>query len=116
MLGVVLSFGCAGGQQGGGSCQGYSCDEDGAKDLMWATVNGTYEPSDRAKQALEAVFGTAAGNMKKGGFTPDAFDLARANLQKFLHDVPEGPDDTLANEAEKIQKGTSNVCPLYPYC
>ncbi len=116
MFGLVLSFGCAGAQQGGGSCQGYACDEDGAKDLMWATVNGTYEPSDRAKTALEAVFTTGAANMKKGGFTPDAFELARANLQKFLHDVPEGPDDMLAVEAEKIQKGTTNVCPLFPYC
>jgi hypothetical protein len=55
--------------------------------------------------------------MKKGdGFSPENFDLAKNNLEKILGDIPEGPDDTLFNAGDELVKGTSHVCPLFPFC
>jgi len=115
--GLLAFSGCAGAQSGTGDCHGYSCDEDGAKEMFTATLEAKYEPSERAKASFETVFATAAATMKKGdGFTPDNFDLAKNNLEKILGDIQEGPDDTLLNTGEELRKGTSRVCPLYPFC
>jgi hypothetical protein len=114
---LTLALGCGGAQHGSGDCRGYSCDEDGAKEMLWATLNAKYTPSDRAKAAFETVFTNAATTMKKGdGFSPDNFDLAKNNLEKILGDIPEGPDDTLFNTGDELVKGTSHVCPLFPFC
>jgi hypothetical protein len=107
---------CSGAQSPTGECLGYACDEDGAKAMFWETTEAAYEPSDVAKGHLEKVFARGLATMaKEKGFTPDGFDLARGNLKKFLGEVPEG-SDALATEAENLEKGTTKLCPLWPYC
>lgn len=116
VLVAFLSSACSGAQSPTGECLGYACDEDGAKAMFWETTEAAYTPSDAARASLETVFGKAVAKMaKERGFTPDGFELARGNLKKFLAEVPEGAD-TLATEADALQKGSSRLCPLFPFC
>ena len=116
-LAIVLWLSaCSGAQSPSGECLGYACDESGASAMFWETTEGAYEPSEAARGHLEKVFARATERMaKEKGFTPDGFDLARGNLKLFLGEVPDGAD-TLATEAEALEKGTSRLCPLFPYC
>jgi len=94
----------------------YSCDADGAKAMMWATVNEAYEPSESAKASFEEVFAAGAKRMGAEGYTPDSFDLAHGNLKKFLKEIPEGGQDPLGPEAANLKDKTSKLCPLFPFC
>ena len=121
---IILSIGClvtvgacTGAKSASGECSSYSCDEDGAKELLWATVDGAYTPSERAKKAFDATITAGVERMKKDqGFTPESFELARGNLKKFLDEIPEGGEDPLGPAAEELQNGTSKHCPLWPFC
>jgi hypothetical protein len=115
MLAIVCA--CKGAESPSSECLGYDCDEDGAKKMFWDTVDEVYKPSEAARAAFEGVFAAGAAQMaKEEGFTPDGFDLARNNLRRFLQGVPEGGDDPLAPEVQKLKEKTSGLCPLWPYC
>lgn len=119
---LALSIGCKGASSPSGECLSYSCDADGAKAMMHATIDQSYTPSDRAKAALDRVIEDAVKKMAAGdqgggqGFTPESFELARGNLKKFLDEVPEGGQDALGPAAEELAKKSSKLCPLWPYC
>ena len=115
--GFLALAGCNGAKSPSGECLSHSCDEDGAKEMLWATVDAAYTPSERAKKALEATIGAGIARMKQDqGFTPESFELAKGNLKKFLDEVPEGGEDPLGPAAEELQNGTSKHCPLWPFC
>lgn len=110
------SWACSGAQAPSGECLGYACDEGGAKAMFWETTEAAYEPSDVAKGHLDKVFSRGLAKMaQEKGFTPDGFELARGNLKKFLGEVPDGAD-ALATESENLEKGTTRLCPLWPFC
>ena len=98
-------------------CLGYDCDADGAAKMMQETLSAAYEPSERAQSGFDEVFTRGVKRMTdERGFTPDGFQLAKDNLQRFLRDVPEAGDDPLGPEAEALKHKTSKLCPLWPYC
>jgi hypothetical protein len=101
-----------------GECLAYSCDEDGAEKMLWATVDETYEQTtEGGKAALKKVIENGVSRMKKDqGFTPETFELAKGNLKKFLAEVPERGEDPLAISSEELAKGESKLCPLWPFC
>lgn len=110
------SLSCTGARSASGECLGYSCDDAGARAMMEDTLNAKFQPSDAAKASLDAAFDAGVERMKKEGFTPDSFDLAKANLTRFLNDVPDAGQDALAPEAEALKNKTAKACPLYPFC
>ncbi|NUP13153.1 MAG: hypothetical protein HOW73_44500 [Polyangiaceae bacterium] len=114
---LSIGVGCKGASSASGECLSYSCDEDGAKAMLWATVDETYQPSERAKTALGQVIDAGASKMKQDqGFTPESFELARQNMKKFLDEVPEGGEDPLGPAAEDLAKKTAKICPIFPFC
>lgn len=116
-FGLLLAASCTGAKGPSGECLSYACDEDGAKAMMWATVDAAYQPSERAKAALEKVIDGSVSRMKGDqGFTPESFELAKGNLKKFLDEVPEGGEDALGPAAEDLASKSSKLCPLWPYC
>lgn len=118
VLGAALATSaCTGASSPTGECLSYSCDEDGAKAMMWATVDAAYTPSERAKTALDQAIEKAVNRMKQEqGFTPQTFELARGNMKKFLDEVPEQGEDPLGPAAEELVQGTTKLCPLWPFC
>lgn len=116
LLALVFTVSCTGARSANGECLGYSCDEDGARAMMKDTLAAKFEPSDEAKASLEAAFDNGVARMKQEGFNPDGFDLAKANLTRFLNDIPDSGQDALAPEAENLKKKTAKACPLWPYC
>lgn len=116
LLVLVFSVSCAGARSATGECLGYSCDEEGARAMMQDTLAAKFEPSEAAKSSLDAAFETGVARMKQEGFNPDGFDLAKANLTRFLNDIPDSGQDALAPEAENLKKKTAKACPLWPYC
>lgn len=113
---VVAGLGCVASTPTG-ECLSYSCDEEGAKAMLWAEVDSAYKPSDRAKKALEQAIDGGVSRMKGDqGFTPESFDLARGNIKKFLDEVPDAGEDALGPAAEDLAGGTLKLCPLWPFC
>jgi hypothetical protein len=114
---VALSFGCGPAKSASGDCLSYGCDEGGAKDMMWATLEGAYKPSDKAHAAFEGVVANALKVMaKENAFVPESFELARGNLQKFLSEIPESGEDALSPALEDLKNKTHKACSLWPYC
>lgn len=114
---VALSFGCGPAKSASGDCLSYACDEAGAKDMMWATLEGAYKPSDKARAAFEGVIENGVKVMaKENAFVPESFELARGNLQKFLSEIPESGEDPLSPALEDLKNKTAKGCSLWPYC
>jgi len=114
---LALSFACGPAKSASGDCLSYGCDEGGAKDMMWATLEGAYKPSEKARAAFEAVVDNGLKKMtKENAFVPESFELARGNLQKFLSEIPESGDDPLGPALEDLKNKTSKACSLWPYC
>lgn len=118
LLGLVaLSLGCGPAKSASGECMSYGCDESGAKDMMWATLEGAYTPSDKARAAFEGVVDNGVKRMaKENAFVPESFELARGNLQKFLSEIPESGEDPLSPALEDLKNKTAKACSLWPYC
>lgn len=108
---------CTGSKTPTGECLSYSCDEEGAKAMLWATVDEVYTPSERAKTALGEVIDHGVSKMKGDqGFTPESFELARGNMKKFLQEIPEYGEDPLGPAAEELAKKNARICPIWPFC
>ncbi|MBK6513307.1 MAG: hypothetical protein IPG04_04085 [Polyangiaceae bacterium] len=115
--GLLLTASCTGAKGPSGECLSYACDADGAKAMMWSTVDATYQPSERAKAALDKVIDGGVSRMSRDqDFTPESFELAKGNLKKFLDEVPEAGEDALGPAAEDLAGKTAKSCPLWPYC
>ncbi len=108
---------CQGAQSASGECLSYSCDEDGAKAMMLATLEGAYTPSERARAAFDTIVQNGVKRMSKDkGWSPESFELARGNLKKFLDEIPETGEDPLGPALEDLAKQTAKACSLWPYC
>ena len=117
VIALLLGAGCTGAKSAEGECLGFSCDEEGAKAMMRATLDGTYQPSETALAAFETVMSKGTQKMaSQQGFTPDSFQLAKDNLQTYLSSIPENGVDPLTPALEDLGKGTAKVCSLWPYC
>lgn len=118
LLFVLLSlsaFACAPAKTTTGECLGWSCDEDGAREMMKDTLASKYEPSEAATKAFEVVMERGVAKMSQQGLTPESFELAKGNLEKYLTDIPDGVDP-LTPALEELGKGTARACSLWPYC
>jgi hypothetical protein len=116
-LAMLSSLACGPAKSASGDCSSYGCDEAGAKDMMWATLEGAYKPSDKARTAFEGVVENGVKVMaKENAFVPESFELARGNLQKFLSEIPENGEDPLTPALEDLKNKTAKACSLWPYC
>jgi hypothetical protein len=113
---TMLLLGCGEAKSATGECLGWTCDDAGATSMMKDVLGSKYEPSATAAAAFDGVASKGVAKMAQQGFTPESFQLAKDNLEKFLGDVPEAGVDPLTPALEDLDKGTSKVCPLFPYC
>jgi hypothetical protein len=113
---ALLLLGCGEAKSATGECLGWTCDEDGARAMMRDVLRAKYEASATAEAALDGVASNGVTKMAQQGFTPESFQLAKDNLEKFLGDVPDIGGDPLTPALEELRKGTAKACPLFPYC
>jgi hypothetical protein len=113
---LLFGVGCGEAKSATGECLGWTCDEEGARSMMKDVLRAKYEASESANAALDGVASKGVAKMAQQGFTPESFQLAKDNLEKFLGDVPEAGVDPLTPALEDLSKGTAKACPLFPYC
>lgn len=116
VVGSMLLLGCGEAKSATGECLGWTCDENGARAMMKDVLRTKYEASDTAEAALDGVATKGVTKMAQQGFTPESFQLAKDNLEKFLGDIPESGVDPLTPALEELGKGTAKACPLFPFC